>query len=188
MAVRRFLQLPHEKKRVASYWLLTLSFLLLMPNFALLAEVTFNQPLLTFGERIGFVGEIYANTLRYLLEPIILSTIILSLLLALNFALIAYVRKKNKNVGGSLNDTLTMLVSSQYVAGGASLLATLVSLVGGTGGTFIGGSFSRLQTLIVILNTAAILIALRSIYKVVPTIIRLTTELNVGILTVKEAA
>ena len=178
LAVNRLLGQPGERSRLLRYWFLVLSFLLLIPNLALLIEITFNQPLLTLGQRIGFVIEIYSNTFRYLFEPITLSIVILSLVLAFNFAMIRFVRKKNRSARGRLSGTLAMLVSSHCVACGGSLLAPVLGLIGGTGGTYIGGGYSRLQTLTVILNTIAILIALRSIYKVSPTIVRLTAELK----------
>lgn len=182
-AIKRFLQQPTEKSRVIRYWFLTLSFLLLIPNLALLIEITFNQPLLTLGQRIGFVIEIYTNTFSYLFEPVTLSIVILSLVIAFNFAMIRFVRKQNRSTKGRLSGTIAMLVSSHCVACGGSLLAPLLSLISGTGSTYIGGGYSRLQALTVILNTVAILIALRSIYKVSPTIVRLTTELKINTVT-----
>lgn len=172
-AIKGLSNQPKEKTRLFVYWFLTLSFLLLIPNLGLLVEITFNQPLLTFSQRLGLVFDIYANTFRFMFQPITLSIVILSLVLAFNFAMIRFVRKKNQTARGRLSGTLAMLVSSHCIACGGSLLTPLIGLIGGTSGTYIGGGYSRLQTLTVILNTFAILIAVRSIYKVSPVLIRL---------------
>lgn len=173
-AIRQLLLQPGERSRITLYWFIVLSLLLFIPNIALLIEITFNQPLLTFGQRLMFIYDIYANTIRYLLKPITLSLVLLSAVLAINFAMIRFIRRKNQSASGKLNSTVAMLVSSHCLACGGSLISPLVGLIGGTG-AYIGSGYTKMQTITVILNIIAIVIVVRSIYKVSPVLIRVTS-------------
>lgn len=177
-AIARLLSLPGERGRFVYYWFLVLSFLLLVPNIALILELTFNQPLLSPLDKLGFLTDIYASVIRFFFEPVTFSIFILSVVLAVNFQVIRFMRNVTKSTKGRVAGTLTMLISSHCIACGGSLLAPLISLVGGTGGSYIGAGYSRLQMLTIGLNVLAIMIALRSIYKAAPTLIRITSIPN----------
>lgn len=176
-AIIRILRQPGEKSRLLLYWFLVYSFLILVPNLGFIIEVIFNQTILPLGERFQLVFALYTNPLRFLNEPVTLSIVLLSILLALNFLVIGYIRKKNQQQKGRLRSTVAMLVSSHCVACGGSLLAPVISLLGGgTIGTFSFSStrYLQLQLLTLFLNGIAIAITLRSMYKASDTIIVLT--------------
>lgn len=162
IAIRRLLQQPGERIRLLKYWFAVFSFLVIVPNIGFILEVLFNQPILTIPERLALVLSLYGNSLRFLFEPVTFSIMLLSVVLALNFLVIQFVRRSNKTVKGRLGGTVSMLVSSHCVACGASLLAPVISLIGGTGAYFSSERYVRLQLITVSLNLIAMAIALRS--------------------------
>lgn len=171
-AIRLLLNQPGEKPKLAKYWFISLSFLLLIPNLALLGELIFNQPALAIGQRFGFVAGIYVTAFSNLFNPVIFTLMVLAWVIAFNFALIGFVRRKNKTSKGKLSSTLSVLVGSHCATCGTSLLSPLVSLFTGSG-AYIGSGYSSLQIFTVAANLFAIAISLWSIHRVAPTVIRL---------------
>lgn len=176
LTVQRVLQEPGQKLRLLWYWFLVFSFLIIIPNLGFIYEVLFNQTVLPLGERIAYALSLYTNSFRYLLEPVALSIMVLSVLLALNFLVIKFVRQNNRQQGGRFKSTLAMLVSSHCVACGGSLLSPIISLLGGGVGTFSFSSsrYLQLQLFTITLNLIAMAITLRSIYKASDTVLLLT--------------
>lgn len=178
IALQNLLRQPGEKPRLLLYWFLVYSFLILVPNLGFIIEVLFNQTILTLRERMQLVFSLYTNALQFLTEPVTLSIILLSVLLALNFLVIGYIRKRNQQQKGRFRSTVAMLVSSHCVACGGSLLAPVISLLGGgTIGTFSFSStrYLQLQLLTLTLNAIAMAITLRSMYKATDTLLVLTS-------------
>lgn len=164
-AIRIILGSPGEKARLYWYWLAILSVIILIPNVGLIYEILFNQVTLPIMRRIAFVFSLYSNTFRFILEPVMLTTVLLSVVLALNFLMIRFVRKRNTVVRGRLSGTVAMLAGSHCVACGSSLLAPMFSLIGGTGAYLSGDRYLRLQLLSIGLNVLAMYIAIRSMKK-----------------------
>lgn len=156
------LALPGERTRFIRYWFLVFSFLVVLPNLGFIIEILFNQPFLNLSERLAEVLSLYTNTFRFLFEPITFSIILLSVVLALNFQIIRFIRRHNQAARGRLRSTMTMLVGGHCVACGGSLLAPLVSLFTGSGAYFSSERYFKIQALTLALNLIAILIALVS--------------------------
>jgi hypothetical protein len=140
--------------------------MLVLPNVAFIKVALFDLSVLTIVERTGLVASLYTNPFTYILEPVTLTTIILSLLLAVNFLLIRFVRQFQRRIAGRVQSTVSMLLTGHCVACGASILAPLISLVGGTGGSYFSASrYYRLQFFALALNVIALTLTYRSIRK-----------------------
>ena len=170
ITLNRLLALPGEKVRLVKYWFAVFSFMVIVPNIGFIIEIMFNQPILTIPERFEEIFSLYGNSIRFLLEPVTFSIMLLSIVLALNFLVIRFVRRQNQKTKGHLGGTVSMLISSHCVACGGSLLAPVVSLIGGTGTYFSSERYARLQLLTISLNLIAMAIALRSMSRVGKTI------------------
>jgi uncharacterized membrane protein len=177
-AIKQVLREPGEKVRLFVYWFLVLSFLVLIPNIGFILEVLFNQTFLPWSERFNYVSSLYTNTFRFILEPVMLSLVILSFVLALNFLVIKFVRQRNRAVGGRYGGTVAMLVSSHCVACGGSLLAPLAGLFTGAGAYFSNDRYLKLQLLTVTLNLIAIAIAYRSMRKAAGSVLTLAQRFD----------
>lgn len=177
-ASRYLLGQPGGLRRFLSYWLIVFVLLITIPNIGYIVEVLFNLPILSAGERLGYLISPYANTLGAALEPITFSLLLLTLALALNFLFIRFIRSNQQSGKGRLSSTLVMLVSSHCIACGGSLLAPLVSLVAGSGAYFSSERYVRLQLLTLGLNLVALLIVYRSLYKAAGTILVLRNQLT----------
>lgn len=160
--LKNLLNQPGEKTRLFKYWFIVFSFLVIVPNIGFILEVLFNQPILTISERLALVLSLYDNSFRFLLEPVTFSIMVLSVVLALNFLVIRFVRRYNQAAKGRLRSTVTMLVSGHCVACGGSLLAPLASLLTGTGSYFSSDRYLKIQLLTISLNLLAMAIALWS--------------------------
>lgn len=175
-AIVEVLNQPGEKLRLFVYWFLVLSFLVLVPNIGFILEILFNQTFLPWLDRLSYVSSLYTNTFVYILEPTMLSIVILSFVLALNFLVIRFVRRRNEAVGGRFGGTMAMLVSSHCVACGGSLLAPLAGLLTGTGAYFSSDRYIKLQLFTIALNVIAIFIAYRSMRKASGSILLLSKQ------------
>ena len=162
VAIHRLLQQPGERARLFKYWFAVFSFLVVVPNIGFMLELLFNQPILTVPERLALVFSLYGNSFRFLLEPVTFSIMVLSVVLALNFLVIRFVRRYNQAAKGRLRSTVTILVSGHCVACGGSLLAPLASLLTGTGSYFSSDRYLKIQLLTISLNLLALAIALWS--------------------------
>lgn len=160
--LKRLLSQPGEKGRLFKYWFLVFSFLVVIPNVGFILEVLFNQPTLTIPERLALVLSLYGNSFRFFLEPVTFSIMVLSVVLAVNFLVIRFVRRYNQTAKGRLRNTVTMLVSGHCVACGGSLLAPLASLLTGTGSYFSSDRYFKIQLFAVGFNLIAMAIALWS--------------------------
>ena len=187
-AIVEVLSQPGEKRRLLFYWFLVLSFLVLVPNVGFILEILFNQTFLSWLERISYVSTLYSNTFRYVLEPTMLSIIVLSFVLALNFLVIRFVRRRNEAVRGRFGGTIAMLVSSHCVACGGSLLAPLAGLLTGTGAYFSSDRYIKLQLFTIALNMIAIAIAYYSMRKASGSILLLSKQYSHSIDNLKAEA
>lgn len=170
LTLKKLLSRPGEKPRLLKYWFAVFSFLVIVPNIGFILEVLFNQPILTVPERLALVFSLYGNSFRFLLEPITFSIMVLSIVLALNFLVIRFVRRHNSAAKGRLKSTVSMLISSHCVACGGSLLAPVVSLISGTGAYFSSDRYLKLQLFTISLNLIAMTIALRSMKRATGTV------------------
>lgn len=170
ITIRRLLQQPGERARLFKYWFVVFSFLVVVPNIGFILEVLLNQPILTIPERLALVFSLYGNSFRFLLEPVTFSIIVLSVVLALNFLVIRFIRRYNQAAKGRLRSTITMLVSGHCVACGGSLIAPLASLLTGTGSYFSSDRYLKIQLLTISLNLLAMAIAIWSMKRASKTV------------------
>lgn len=156
------LTIPGEKVRLFWYWFGVFSVLVITPNLGYVLGVLFSVKDIGIVERLGLVSTIYSNSLLFVFQPIPLSVFILSLILAVNFSVIQFVRRNRVQMGGRLRSTLTVFVSGHCVACGGSLLAPFFSLLTGTSSYFSSERYLKIQLLTVILNLVAMAIAIWS--------------------------
>lgn len=174
-ALNKLLKQPGEKPRLFKYWLVVFSFLIVLPNIGFIIEVLFNQPILGIPERLALVFSLYGNSFRFMLEPVTFSIMVLSVVLALNFLVMRFVRSHNQAAKGRFRSTVTMLIGGHCVACGGSLLAPLASLLAGTGSYFSSVRYLKVQLLTISLNLLAIAIALWSMKRASKTISMILT-------------
>lgn len=177
--INQLLQQPGERKRFFKYWFLVFSFLVVLPNVGFILEILFNQPILSIPERLALVLSLYGNSLRFLFEPVTFSIVMLSIVLALNFQLIRFIRHHQQQASGRLKSTAAMLISGHCVACGGSLLAPILSLFTGSGSYFSSERYWKLQIFAVLLNLIAMYIAYRSMKKAAGPVLLLTQPARV---------
>lgn len=115
-------------------WFATVSLFLWVVKINLLVYIA-SSPILTFVDKIDYILDAYVNFLR-IDNPVALSRIVLSLLLAVSLTLMVYVwqtgeqrREAAKGNGGAL----VAMVSMHCVACGTSLAAPLITALAGSG-------------------------------------------------------
>jgi len=172
--INQLLQQPGERKRFLMYWFLVFSFLVVLPNIGFILEILFNQPILSIPERLALVLSLYGNSLRFLFEPVTFSIMVLSIVIALNFQIIRFIRRHQLQAGGRFKSTVTILISGHCVACGGSLLAPLISLFTGTGSYFSSERYFKIQVVTVAINLIAMYIAYRSMKKAAGPVLLLT--------------
>lgn len=180
LTINQLLQQPGERARFLKYWFLVFSFLVVLPNLGFILEILFNQPILSIAERLVLIFSLYGNSLRFLFEPVTFSIVLLSIVIALNFQLIRFVRRHQLQAGGRFKSTITILISGHCVACGGSLLAPLISLFTGTGSYFSGERYMKIQIVTVALNLVAMYIAYRSMKKAASTVLLLTQTARIA--------
>lgn len=119
-------------------WFATVTVFIWLVNLNLLSYIL-SSPLLTSAGKAIFVIEAYFNYFRYLDNPVALSSIIFSFLVALNFTLIVFLWKQTKKRSSSLGTnagTFVAMVGSHCISCGTSLIAPLVTAFAGSGAFF----------------------------------------------------
>lgn len=130
-------------------WFLTVTLFIWLININLLAFVL-TAPVFTAVERADFILSAYANFFRYLNNPVALSSVIFSILVAVNFTLIVFLwregKQRVKTAGGNVGAFVSM-VGAHCVSCGTSLVAPLVTALAGSGAYFSAERFAATQML-----------------------------------------
>lgn len=119
-------------------WFITVTVFIWLINLNLLSYII-GSPLLTVVGKAVFVIEAYLNYFRYLDNPVALSSIVFSFLVALNFTLIVYLWKQAKKRSASVGTNagaFVAMVGSHCISCGTSLVAPLVTAFAGSGAFF----------------------------------------------------
>lgn len=169
-AVGIILSQPVERWRLLFYWFLVLSFLLIFPNIGLVWELFVNQHMLSVQDKLAMVLSLYTNTIRFLFNPVTFTTVTLSLLLAINFVVIGFIRRHIQKMGTKTQGMLAIVVSSHCVACGSSLVAPLISLFAGSANYFSSSRYLLFQAVALLVNIVAIAITLYSIKRATNTV------------------
>lgn len=137
-------------------WFVTVTVFIWLININLLAYVL-NSPDLTTTVKIGFISSSYVNYFKYLNNPVALSSVIFSVLVAVNFTLLIFLWKEGKqrsNLARSNAGAFAAMIGSHCISCGTSLVAPLITAFAGSG-AFL--SAERATTSIVIATGANIL-------------------------------
>lgn len=119
-------------------WFATITVFIWLININLLAYIL-SSPVLTAGGKIAFIANAYANYFKYLDNPVALSSVIFSLLVALNFTMLMYLWKEGKRrdaMAKSNAGAFVAMIGSHCVSCGTSLVAPLITAVAGSGAYF----------------------------------------------------
>lgn len=119
-------------------WFATVTVFIWLININLLAYILIS-PVLGVSGKISFIVNAYANYFRYLDNTVALSSVIFSLLVALNFTMLLYLWKENKRrsaLSKSNAGAFAAMIGSHCISCGTSLVAPLITAVAGPSAYF----------------------------------------------------
>ncbi|HSH55473.1 MAG TPA: hypothetical protein VK983_01445 [Candidatus Limnocylindrales bacterium] len=155
--------------RFVLIWFATVTVFIWLININLLAYIL-TSPVLGAAGKLSFIASAYANYFKYLNNPVALSSVIFSLLVALNFTLLIYLwregKRKSKMVKSNAGAFVAML-GSHCISCGTSLVAPLITAVAGPSTYFSVERANAGILLATAANTLGIALVLWSIHKIV---------------------
>lgn len=154
--------------RFMLFWFATITVFIWLVNINLLAYIL-SSPVLSASGKVAFIGSAYVNYFKYLDNPAALSSVIFSLLAALNFTLLLYAWREGKrrsNMSKSDAGAFTAMIGSHCISCGTSLVAPLVTAVAGSGAYFSAERANAGIMLATAANILGIALVLWSIHKV----------------------
>ena len=149
-------------------WFATVTVFIWLININLLAYIL-SSTVLDAAGKLSFIASAYANYFRYVNNPVALSSVIFSLLVAINFTLLIYAWREGKRRSNMLKTNtgaFVAMLGSHCISCGTSLVAPLITAIVGPSAYF---SAERLNAGIIIATAANVLgisLVLWSIYKV----------------------
>ena len=150
-------------------WFITISIFLWLVNVNLLAYIL-SSPILTPIGKINFILDTYFDFFT-IDNPVSLSRLAFSLLLAINLTLLVFLWRVGKQRLGAVKSNsgaLVAMIGSHCVACGTSLVAPLITALAGSGAYFSAERFAATQLLATganILGICFILWSIRGIAK-----------------------
>lgn len=159
------------------FWFLTVTLFIWLLNINLLTYIL-SSPDLSAGAKVSFVTESYANYFRYFTNPAALSSIVFSLLAAINFTLLFYLWRQGSRTSNNnkLNSgAFAAMLGSHCISCGTSLLAPLITALTGSG-AFISAQRATASLIIATLaNLIGVALIIWSIRKISISISRTQT-------------
>lgn len=149
-------------------WFITISIFLWLININLLAYIL-GTPVLTPLGKVDFIFDTYFSFFTFD-NPVSLSRLIFSLLLAINLTLLVFLWRAGKQRLGvvkSNSGALIAMIGSHCVACGTSLVAPLVTALAGSGAYLSAERFAATQLLATGANLLGIILIVWSIKGVV---------------------
>lgn len=149
-------------------WFATITVFIWLININLLAYIL-KSPALSPGGKLVFIGNAYVNYFKYLDNPVALSSVIFSLLVALNFTLLLYLwkeRKRRNSIVKNNAGVFAAMIGSHCISCGTSLVAPLITAVAGSGAYFSAERANAGILLATTANVIGIALVLWSIQKV----------------------
>lgn len=153
-------------------WFITTSIFLWLVNLNLLAYIASSPVLTPFG-KIDFIFDTYTSFFT-LDNPVSLSRLIFSLLLAINLTLLVFLWRAGKQRLGvvkSNSGALVAMIGSHCIACGTSLVAPLVTALAGSGAYLSAERFAATQLLATGANVLGIILIAWSIKGIVRRIV-----------------
>lgn len=145
-------------------WFITISIFLWLVNLNLLAYIL-SSPVLTPLGKVDFIFDTYFSFFTFD-NPVSLSRLIFSLLLAINLTLLVFLWRAGKQRLGvvkSNSGALIAMIGSHCVACGTSLVAPLVTALAGSGAYLSAERFAATQLLATGANILGIILIVWSI-------------------------
>ncbi|PLS81791.1 hypothetical protein CYG49_01460 [Candidatus Saccharibacteria bacterium] len=145
-------------------WFITISVLLWLVNINLLAFIL-TSPVLTLADKLDFIFDAYINFFT-INNPINLSRFIFSVLLAINLTLLVFLWQVGSQRLGfvkSNSGALVVIIGSNCVACGTSIVAPLVTAIAGSGAYFSAERFAATQLIVTAANILGIVLIVWSI-------------------------
>lgn len=144
-------------------WLITISIFLWLVNLNLLAYIVSSPVLTPFG-KIDFIFDTYTSFFT-ISNPVSLSRLFFSLLLAINLTLLVFLWRAGQRQGvvRSNSGALIAMIGSHCVACGTSLVAPLVTALAGSGAYLSAERFATTQLLATGANVLGIILIAWSI-------------------------
>ncbi len=124
--------------RFALIWFATVTVFIWLININLLVYIL-SSPVLDGAGKLSFIGGAYVNYFKYLNNPVALSSVIFSLLVALNFTLLIYLWREGKrrsSMAISNAGAFAAMLGSHCISCGTSLVAPLITAVAGPSAYF----------------------------------------------------
>ncbi len=149
-------------------WFATVTVFIWLININLLAYIL-SSPVLDAAGKLNFIAGAYVNYFKYLNNPVALSSVVFSLLVAINFTLLIYLwweRKRRSNIIKSNAGAFAAMLGSHCISCGTSLIAPLITAVAGPGAYFSAERANAGILLATAANVLGIALVLWSIHKV----------------------
>lgn len=149
-------------------WFTTVTVFIWLININLLAYIL-ASPMIGLSEKLSFIGNSYVNYFRYLDNPVALSSVIFSLLVAINFTLLVFLWREGTRrsaMATSNAGAFVAMVGSHCISCGTSLVAPLITAVAGPSAYFSAERATAGQLLATAANILGICIVLWSIHYV----------------------
>lgn len=165
---KRVLEQWHYLIRFLLLWFATVTIFIWLINVNLLAYIL-SSPALDIAGKLEFISSAYVNYFKYLDNPVALSSVIFSLLVALNFTLLVFLWRegKRRNAMATSNaGAFTAMIGSHCISYGTSLVAPLITAVAGPSAYFSAERANAGQLLATAANVLGICIVLWSIHYV----------------------
>ncbi|MBA3757511.1 hypothetical protein H0X09_01445 [Candidatus Saccharibacteria bacterium] len=146
------------------FWFIAISIFLWLVNINLLAYILSSPSLTTVG-KFGFIFDTYI-TFFNIGNPVNLSRLVFSLLLAINLMLLVFMWRSSKQRLGAVKSNsgaLVAMVGSHCVSCGTSIVAPLVTALAGSGAYFSAERFAATQLLATGANILGIILIAWSI-------------------------
>lgn len=160
--------LKQRKGTFCLAWFITLSFFLWVTKVNLLAYILTQSGLNAAGKAIFILGA-YVNFFSYIASPVALTSLIFSVLAAINITLLIYFAEGAQRTGAVKGNAgaLVAVVGSHCLTCGGSLAAPIITALAGTGTYFSAERFATGQILASGANILGIVLMLYSIRGVV---------------------
>ena len=147
--------------RFAVVWLVTLWLFFYILNIDLFTSIVQN-PTLSVSDKLGFLIDSFTNLFRYLNDPRVMSTMVFSLIAAINFILMwAVFRRKQKVSKSSMSSAVgsgAALIGSHCIACGGSLIAPFITTLVGSGAIYSAERVNAAIFISVVINIIGIII------------------------------
>lgn len=151
------------------FWFVTITLFIWIVNLNLLSYILVT-PALTGNGKLRFVADAYANYFRYIINPIAFTSIVFSILVALNFTLLVFLWKeagRRANLAKQNSGAFVAMLGAHCLSCGTSFVAPLLSAFVGSSAYLSTGRANASLVFATAANVVGIILIIWSLFKVI---------------------